>query len=147
MLRKLRRWATLAPADRKAVTEAWLLLVVARLSLGPLGLDRCQRLLASSSPPRSPEAEPVGPAASRLGHWVGVAAANHPGSPRCLPRALVLRAMLARRGHEAVLRIGVRRPGSGLEAHAWVECGGRAVGAPELEDGGYSALLPAAGGR
>ena len=87
MSRKLRRWATLAPADRTAVTEAWLLLAVVRLSLGPLGLDRCQRLLAALSPRRPPEGEPVGPAASRLRHWVGVAAANHPGSLRCLPRA------------------------------------------------------------
>ena len=146
MLRKLRRWATLAPADRTAVAEAWLLLAVVRLSLGPLGLDRCQRLLAALTPGRSREAEEVAPA-SRLRHWVGVAAANHPGSQRCLPRALVLRAMLARRGHEAVLRIGVRRPDTGLEAHAWVECGGRAVADPELERGGYSPLLPTAGGR
>ena len=53
--------------------------------------------------------------------------------------------MLVRRGHDAALRIGVRRPGTGLEAHSWVECGGNAVADPERDGGGYSALLPAAG--
>lgn len=41
---------------------------------------------------------------------------------RCLPRSLCLQWMLARRGMESRLRIGVRRQGEGtLEAHAWIE--------------------------
>lgn len=143
MLRKLHRWVTLSPADKTAVAEAWVLLLLARIALARLDLARCERLLA-----RLPTTLRGGPAsrdASRLGRWVGVAAAHQPGQARCLARALVLHAMLKRRGQAAELRIGVRRLDRELEAHAWVECGGRPV-----DDGGetlgYSALLPAAGG-
>ena len=147
MSRKLRRWVTLASADRSAFTEAWLLLAVVKLSLGRLSLDRCRRLLAALPPRRRPDGEPIGLLAARLRRWIGAAAANHLFSSRCLERALVLRAMLARRGHPATLRIGVRRPGTGLEAHAWVECEGSAVVDGELESGGYRTLLPSASGR
>ncbi len=146
MLRKLRRWATLAPVDRTAATEAWVMLPVARWSLTLLGLARCQRLLASLPWWRSrPESAEL--AVARLQRAVTRASANQPWRVPCLERAVVLRSMLLRRGHDATLRIGVRRPGGGLEAHAWVECGGIAIADRELERGGYSALLPAVGGR
>lgn len=45
----------------------------------------------------------------------------------CLPRALLLRHWLAARGLPATLRIGARRDGRLLRAHAWVECGGRVL--------------------
>ena len=147
MLRKLRRWVTLAPADRTAVIEAWLLLAAAKLSLRRLDLGRCQRLLAALPPRSRPAEEPIERLAARLRGWIGAAANNHLSSSRCLERALVLRAMLVRRGHQATLRIGVRRPGTGLEAHAWVEWDGVAVVDGELESGGYRTLLPAASGR
>jgi transglutaminase superfamily protein len=38
----------------------------------------------------------------------------------CLERSLVLQGMLAARGERHTLLIGVARPGSGLEAHAWL---------------------------
>lgn len=151
MLRKLRRWATLAPVDRQAVTEAWLLLLVVKLTLGWLGLAGCKRLLGALAPRgrRAADSEPVAApvAAAWLQRWIGAAAANHVSPSRCLERALVLRAMLGRRGHGAELRIGVRRHGAELEAHAWVECGGCPVADDEGDNGGYSVLLPAASGR
>lgn len=45
----------------------------------------------------------------------------------CLSRALLLRRMLSARGIPALLRIGVRRDGGRLHAHAWVVCGGEAL--------------------
>ena len=45
---------------------------------------------------------------------------------RCLMQSVVLVAMLARRGAEASLVIGVR-PGVDFGAHAWVELAGRAL--------------------
>jgi len=46
----------------------------------------------------------------------------------CLPRALTAHALLARRGIQTNIRIGVTRtPGSPLEAHAWVERDGAVV--------------------
>src|SRR5262245_354675 len=39
----------------------------------------------------------------------------------CLPRALLSAAILERHGFEVAVRIGVRRDGDTLAAHAWVE--------------------------
>jgi hypothetical protein len=45
-------------------------------------------------------------------------------TPSCLRRSLVLTALLRQRGHPAVLCVGVRRDGTQIRAHAWVECAG-----------------------
>jgi hypothetical protein len=42
----------------------------------------------------------------------------------CLTRSLVLQWVLARRGIGTELQVGVRNEGDGLQAHAWLECGG-----------------------
>jgi hypothetical protein len=42
----------------------------------------------------------------------------------CLQRSLVLLWLLRRRGIESELRIGVRKDGSALTAHAWIEMAG-----------------------
>lgn len=49
-----------------------------------------------------------------------------PTDSRCLIRSLVLTRLLARRGIETKLVIGVK-PGETFEAHAWVELAGEAV--------------------
>ena len=52
-----------------------------------------------------------------------------PWSPTCLVRALALADLLARAGvPHALIRVGVRRDGDALDAHAWVELDGRVVG-------------------
>jgi hypothetical protein len=50
----------------------------------------------------------------------------------CLSKSVALSWLLRRRGMPAVLRIGARRAGSALEAHAWVEVRGEIVN--EAED-------------
>lgn len=49
-----------------------------------------------------------------------------PGDQRCLMQSLTLVSLLDRRGIHANLVIGVR-PGTAVEAHAWVTVGGRPV--------------------
>lgn len=44
-------------------------------------------------------------------------------TPSCLRRSLVLTALLRQRGQPAVVCVGVRRDGTRIRAHAWVECG------------------------
>ncbi|HIE94984.1 MAG TPA: lasso peptide biosynthesis B2 protein [Acidobacteria bacterium] len=51
----------------------------------------------------------------------------------CLEQSLILFGILRRRGIPAELRIGVRRAGDGLNAHAWIEHEGR-----RLLDGGIA---------
>lgn len=56
----------------------------------------------------------------RLGRAVSLTLALLPGDTRCLSQSLVLTRLLARRGIESRLVIGVR-PGERFAAHAWVE--------------------------
>jgi Transglutaminase-like superfamily len=65
---------------------------------------------------------------------VSMVARNIPwGLVTCLPRSLTLWWLLRRQGIESELRIGVRRDGERIVAHAWVVCQGMAIGETEHE--------------
>jgi hypothetical protein len=49
-------------------------------------------------------------------------------STTCLDRSLTLQRMLSRRGVPAQTRIGVQKSSHGVQAHAWVEVSGAALG-------------------
>ena len=74
----------------------------------------------------------------RTAYCVELASRLHPFHATCLKKALVLYALLARRGFEVQLLIGAARDGSRLDAHAWLEHQGRILGAPA--PGHYSTL-------
>jgi hypothetical protein len=80
------------------------------------------RAATGAAPGPSPEVERVVRAvdrAARLGVF----------RPSCLVRSLALARLLTRRGVAGSrIRIGVRRGAAELDAHAWVELGGRVVG-------------------
>lgn len=60
--------------------------------------------------------------AARIARAVDRAARRGVFRPKCLVRSLALHRMLERSGiHGSVIRIGVRREGDELLAHAWVE--------------------------
>lgn len=110
---------------RLLVAEAMLLLVVARLLVVALPLGWWRGLLGPvvSTPARGT----AGAADRRCARSVERAALRLPGESKCLPRAMALHWMLARRGRSAQLVIAVL-PGTargGLDdLHAWVELGG-----------------------
>jgi hypothetical protein len=62
--------------------------------------------------------------ARRYARWVDVAARHHIVGMHCLQRSLALHQWLRSNGLPSELRIGVRREGPALRAHAWVELGG-----------------------
>ena len=62
---------------------------------------------------------------------------------RCLAHSLCLRRLLARRGIEGVLRIGVAREGDRLLAHAWIEWEGKPLGEAKESIGRFEPLLGA----
>ena len=67
--------------------------------------------------------------ADRVSWAVPAAARRFPVQMTCLVQALAADTLLRRRGCHPLLRIGVSG-GAGaptIEAHAWVECGGRVV--------------------
>ena len=131
--------SALPPGGRTLDRDEWrllaragvdLLVVDVALRLG--GLRRASRWAASwggrlvdrrrsSSPGRR---------AARYAHWIGIAARYHTVRPRCLHRSIVLHRWLSREGLPSALRIGVRKESGHLQAHAWVELDGQAVGEP-----------------
>jgi hypothetical protein len=142
------------------VLEAALLLSAARLGLWLLPFRVVSRLLDKATRRRVAVAAP----ARRIAWAIGAAARYIP-AVTCLAQALAARAMLARHGHAAQLRIGVARaasqPSAGrmsldsqfsilnaqfsiLEAHAWVECDG-AVLVGNLADLARYTALPVGG--
>ena len=75
--------------------------------------------------------------AVQTARWVHIAA-RHPFQwARCLQRSLALYLWLSRQDLQADLRIGVRKVGKAIEAHAWVEYGGEVL----ADDPNVSALF------
>ena len=140
--RDLSRFVRLPPRRRWAVVRAAVWLLAVDLALRAVGFSVVRRWLRRLARPgrgaagASFEAERV----ETLAWAVAAASAHHLYPMRCLPRSLVLQTLLAREGIPAELRIGVRRQGGGLEAHAWVEHDGRPLAERDDPLGTFSAL-------
>lgn len=124
LLRRTAYLRTMAPGPRRVLLLSLVLLPLTAVVLRLRGIAPFRSLM--SAQPRSPatltEAE--------IEAWadaVNRAARSHPVPISCLARSLLLKALLNRRGVGTQLRLGVRRDGMALEAHAWLECGGRPV--------------------
>ncbi len=130
---KIRKALLLSWGDRRVLLAAALWLPLADLTLRWRGLQAAQRWLgagavADAEPPATMED------LHRLARLVDAAGRHHIKRFTCLPRALVLQRLLARKGIDSLLRIGVKRDGGLLEGHAWVECAGVPIGeGPDLE--------------
>ncbi len=134
----LERLSRLTWAERRTLWSAWWLLLAAPAALRLLPL---RTLLQWAQAPAGPRwRSSVLP--ERLAWVVAAAARRHPWGPGCLPRALVLRRLLAAHGLAGELRIGVRRHADRLSAHAWVEYGGRALSEPAGVDRFQPLLAP-----
>jgi hypothetical protein len=118
----LARTARLPAAERGLLLRAALLLPMAALALRVLPLDVLLRLLD----------RPAGPGAAipaeRLAALVEAAALREPFRVTCLHKALALYTLLRRSGIEAEFVMGTARAPGGIEAHAWVEHRGAALG-------------------
>ena len=126
------RWA-------REVALVAVLAVVVEVGLRVTTLPRLARLLRVRLDLQDPGAvlddPPVLPGwARRPARATAVVLAHRPFRDTCLRRCLVLGSRL--RGLHPVLRIGVRRSGTGRwEAHSWLEVDGRAL---DPSYGGYS---------
>lgn len=134
----IRRFAQLSAPRRRLWLEAWLALLRADLALRLAPRRTLARALAPGA--GDPLATPTEPAV-----WaVASAAARHLRPMTCLPRAVALRELLARRGVGCRLRIGVRKDAGRLAAHAWVEVAGVPLGEPEAIEARFAPLLESA---
>jgi hypothetical protein len=120
-----------APEQRRALrTKATLALEILTTYVRVRGLlrrDGLQPTLAAlraplEGTPRRAEDRPL-----ELGRAVRRALAPLPADTRCLSQSLVLTGLLARRGIETVLVLGVEDGDGTFGAHAWVEHEGRAL--------------------
>lgn len=134
-MKHLRKFSRLSGIERRLLLKAALLLVVVRLGLWLLPFETLRRVLVgfSEGPVRlrntdqSSEGE-VTWAVEKAGRFM-------PWAATCLTLALTAQVLLLRRGHGAVIHIGVAKGGAEqFLAHAWVESGGKIViGDHELE--------------
>lgn len=131
--RSLARLASLAPWERGVLLRCAFLLPMASLALRCVPLHRL-RAWALGDQCRNDQDIAL---AQRLGELVTIAGGRLPLASTCLARSLVLARLLRSRGLQAELRVGVKAPaGSLLDAHAWVEHGGTALG----EAAGYASF-------
>ena len=148
--RKIRALLALPDPERRFFLSAWLatLHVTLRLLTGSP-----RRFLAGESVPRSPSArsdreedlagapEEAREFIRRAAELVELAGRHAPVRDTCLKRALVLRRLLARRGIETVLHLGVARSPDDFAAHAWLEWRGSPI-TPEERGEEYTPLFP-----
>lgn len=134
-----RRFFHLSAAERRNWQRAWWRLLVADLALRLRPTRTLERALAEPTLSRSASAS-EGDALVRA---VASAANHHLWPMRCLPRSIALQRLLAARGLAARVRIGVRKEGGKLSAHAWVEVGGQALGEPEPVEARFVPLVEA----
>lgn len=125
----LRKFLRLPTAERRLLIETALLLEAIKLSMRLLQFRTLRRLLvrvtdAASAKPQYIDHLPVERVA-----WAVEATSRHtPGAKTCLTQALATQVLLARRGHPALLRIGVAKgEQKQFQAHAWVESEGKVV--------------------
>lgn len=139
---KLATALSLRPADWLLLAEAWSAL--AWLDF----LVRRQSLVSANN--HTPDVAPgpvrgdVESLSKRVKRAVDLAARRHYRPMNCLPKALALRWMLARRGIPSELRIGVQSQMITIKAHAWIERDGKPLGEPADIAKRFAVLQPAA---
>jgi hypothetical protein len=117
----LRRYLELSAPDRRLLIEAFALVAAMRIALRTMRFESVRRMAGRMERPRSSAVAP-----ERIAWAVGAVARRIPGAT-CLAQALAARVMLARRRMESRLRIGVKKDGESVAAHAWVEHRGRVI--------------------
>jgi hypothetical protein len=127
----------LSAAERNVLLVAIPLVAVIRLSLFIVPFPLLYRTWTSSLPrlARTGSAENASP--ERIVRLVAAASRLVPGA-RCLTRAVAAQLLLARQGNLVELRIGVRKQGDRLEAHAWLENQGAPISESETKIGDYT---------
>ena len=141
--RRWSRWWQLPGADKRTVLRVTWLLVIADLSLRMFGLRRTRRWFlhgAQDVPAQTPSAQDLA-SAQRLAALTAAAGQYGVYRATCLRQALVVERCLRRRGLPVQLQVGTRKNAQGdLDAHAWVELDGVALGQTQPEHGSIAGV-------
>ena len=115
------------PSIYDLATFAWAQLELLRAQVVVWRRPTGRLIAEAATRPASPHAphQPEEQRAAKIARAVDRAARRGVFRPKCLVRSLALHRMLEGSGiHGSVIRIGVRRDGDELLAHAWVEHNG-----------------------
>jgi transglutaminase superfamily protein len=130
-LNSWRRFRRLPACERWLCLQAMPVLIVTIAGLRLFGLRRWQSVLTHLTCMLNHRDEQDGEVAARRARTVARAvrraAIYGPCRGTCLAEALVVWSLLRRQGIDGDLQIGVRRSGTGVEAHAWIAVQGQAV--------------------
>ncbi len=134
-MKRLRRFLRLTTSEQWLLIKAALLLEVIKVAMHLLPFGVLQRLVDGAGKSSGGLQGGQQCSATRAAWAVKTASRHVPGEKTCLAQALATQVLLTRRGHPALLHIGVvRDEGGKFQAHAWVECKGKIViGGHELE--------------
>ena len=126
---RLAAWRALSGADQRRLLGLTCGLPVVETSLRCIGAQRTASWLSRAIPPKAihpPDAAEL-QQADRLAQLAAIAGRRGVLQARCLSQAMLVRALLQRRGLDAVLQVGVRKDGGQFDAHAWVELAGHTL--------------------
>ena len=145
MRRRLEQWLALAPWERRLLVGTLLLLPAIGAALRLMGFNRTRGLLERYAQPTPKPGVAGGPpgaqeTAQRIARLVAIAASRGAYRATCLRQSLALWWLLKRRGIDTQLRIGVRKEGGALLAHAWVEHEGAPLGHGPLDHAPFPGL-------
>jgi hypothetical protein len=132
---RLAAWRALNGTDQRKLLGLACGLPVVELSLRYLGARRTASWLSRAIKPGAihPPAAAELQQADRLAHLAAIAGRRGILEARCLSQAMLVRAVLRRRGLDAVLQVGVRRDAGQFDAHAWVELDGHTLAQVALQ--------------
>lgn len=130
----MRQWLALSHAERMAVMAMMLALPVISLGMQLFGYVRMRRWIERASSHEAPRNAASSDIAhgERLARLAAIAGRHGPITATCLRQSLLLHFLLRRRHLSPELMIGVRRQGSVVDAHAWVQLSGIALGQRQL---------------
>ena len=134
MGRLLQGWRRLTWHERARIAGLSLLLVPIHALLTLIGYARTRSWVERLSvvpTPRDPLPDDMRDAC-RLAELASIAGRHGLVDASCLRQSLLVYFLLRRKGFGPALTLGVRRQSTILDAHAWVELGGVALGQHEL---------------
>ncbi len=127
-MHRIAKFRRLTSWERKVFLRALLMLPLSAMGLRALGLRRVQAILSRVPRPDARDGTDERSRVAGVMRLVAAAARHGPHRASCLPRSLVLQRLLREAGIQSELRLGVRKVGGSLEAHAWLERGGEPLG-------------------
>lgn len=142
MLKNLRRFSALERTAQSLFLRALVTLPLVELSLKFRGFEMTRSTLRKTLSHASTQTDSssLNKRIALTAHMVNAADRHGVVHPSCLVKSLALWWLLGRQGIPSELRVGVRKGGGNLEAHAWVEREGRALNEPEERHLHYAAF-------